>query len=74
MAGSGIHQKQEGAIDKVGIEPYQMQYRWVMLALVWLLYCSFGLVARSIVPLITPILEGLNISYSNMGIILGAGQ
>ncbi len=31
-----------------------------------------GLVSRSIVPIVTPILEELNISYSNMGIILGA--
>ena len=54
-----MHQKQEETIDKVGIEPYQRRYRWVMLALVWLLYCSFGLVSGSIASLITPILEDL---------------
>ena len=43
-----------------------------MLALVWLLYWAFNLVLRSIAPLITPILEDLNISYTQMGLILGS--
>lgn len=72
MVKSGVHEKQEHPIDKGGTQPYQMRYRWVMLALVWLLYCSFGLIMRSIAPLITPILKDLNISYSQIGIILGA--
>ena len=49
-----------------------MRYQWVMLALVWLLCWVFGAIARSISPLVTPILEDLNISYSQMGVILGA--
>ncbi len=72
MVKSVIHQKQEGAIDKEGMQPYQMRYRWVMLALVWLLYSVFGIVWRSIAPLITPIIKDLNISYSQMGLILGS--
>ncbi len=59
-------------IDKKGTQPYQMRYRWVMLVLVWLLYTVFGVVMRSIAPLVTPILKDLNISYSQMGIILGS--
>ena len=61
-------------LDKQGIEPYLKPYRWVILALVWLLYAAFGLVNRSISPLATPILEDLNMSYSQMGIILGSWQ
>ena len=56
------------------LKPYQMAYRWVMLALLWSLYFSFGLIARSIAPLVTPILKDLKISYSQMGMILGSWQ
>jgi cyanate permease len=43
-----------------------------MLALVWLCYLTFGLISFSLAPLVTPIVEELNISYSQMGFILGA--
>ena len=56
------------------IEPYQRRYRWVILFLVWLLYAAFGLVSRSVAPLVTPILKDLNMSYGQMGIILGSWQ
>jgi cyanate permease len=49
-------------------------YRWVILVLLWLLYTAFGMVSRSIFPLVTPILADLNISYSQMGLILGSWQ
>jgi cyanate permease len=52
----------------------QNPYRWVMLALLWLLYTCFGIVARSIFPLVTPILADLELSYSQMGLILGSWQ
>ncbi|MFH1925817.1 MAG: MFS transporter [Chloroflexota bacterium] len=61
-------------LDKHRIEPYLKPYRWVILTLVWLLYVAFGLVNRSISPLVTPILDDLNMSYSQMGIILGSWQ
>jgi len=54
------------------MEPYQTWYRWVMLALAWLLNLAFGTVQSSIAPLVTPILADLHISYSQMGVILGA--
>ncbi len=60
--------------DKDRIEPFQKHYRWVILFLVWLLYTAFGLVSRSVAPLVTPILRDLNMSYSQMGIILGFWQ
>jgi MFS transporter, CP family, cyanate transporter len=55
-------------------ESQPKKYRWVMLCLVSLLYAAFGLVSRSMSPLVTPILKDLNISFSQMGIILGAWQ
>jgi len=57
----------------MNLEP-KNPYRWVMLALLWLLYITFGLVSRSIFPLVTPILADLKLSYSQMGLILGSWQ
>ena len=54
--------------------PHQMRYRWVMLSLLWLLYAAFGLIQRSIAPLVTPILKDLHLSYTQMGFILGSWQ
>ena len=53
---------------------YPVHYRWIILALLWLLYTVFGMVNRSIFPLVTPILNDLHLSYSQMGIILGSWQ
>ena len=50
------------------------RYRWVILALLWLLYVAFGLVQRAIAPLVTPILADLDLSYTEMGFILGSWQ
>lgn len=72
MVKSGVREKEERPIDEESIPPYQMKYRWVMLALVWLSYFVFGLVSHSVAPLITPILKDLGISYSQMGMILGS--
>lgn len=47
-------------------------YQWVMLALVWLLYASFGMVTQSLAPLVTPISQDLGLSYTQLGVILGA--
>jgi CP family cyanate transporter-like MFS transporter len=52
----------------------QNPYRWVILALLWLLYAAFGIISRSIFPLVTPVLTDLNLSYSQMGLILGSWQ
>jgi len=49
-------------------------YRWVILALLWLLYVAFGMVQRAIAPLVTPILADLDLSYTQMGFILGSWQ
>ncbi|MEW6673706.1 MAG: MFS transporter [Thermodesulfobacteriota bacterium] len=49
-------------------------YRWLVLALVWLLYVCHGIILRSASPLVTPMLKDLNMSYSQMGIVLGSWQ
>lgn len=54
--------------------PHQGYYRWVLLGLLWLIYAAFGLISRSIFPLVTPILRDLSLSYTEMGIILGSWQ
>jgi len=53
---------------------HQRSYRWVVLALLWLLYFSFGVISRSASPLVTPIIEDLKISYGQMGFVLGSWQ
>ena len=47
---------------------------WVLLGAAWLLYVAFGVGNRAISPLVSPILADLNISYGQMGLILGAWQ
>jgi len=47
-------------------------YRWVMLALIWLGYFAFGMIASCIPPLVTPIAQDLALTYSQIGSILGA--
>ncbi len=63
-----------GSQNQTRSDPSQASYRWVMLALLALLYASFGLVTRSVAPLVTPILRDLQITYSEMGLILGSWQ
>ncbi len=59
---------------KKGDLPWTNPYRWVMLGLLWLLYFSFGLVTRSLYPLVTPILADLEMTYSQMGLVMGSWQ
>jgi cyanate permease len=55
-------------------EPHLRPYRWLMLAVVWLVYAAFGLSMRSMPPVVTPMLRDLNMSYGEMGFILGTWQ
>jgi cyanate permease len=61
-------------VNEAASGPHQSKYRWVVLAAVWLLYASFGLCMRSLPPIVTPILRDLNMTYSEMGFILGSWQ
>ena len=45
-----------------------------MLSLLCLLYVAFGLIARAVSPLVTPIVRDLHLSYTQMGFILGSWQ
>jgi len=62
--------RQENLNESMGA-PQSSPYRWVMLAMLWLLYAFFGLLYRSISPLVTPILADLDMSYSQMGFVRG---
>lgn len=46
-------------------------YKWVMLALTWLVYFTFGMILMSIPTLITPIVDELTLTYYQIGLILG---
>ena len=75
MINSEVHSKVDlDLINKEETETHPGWYRWVILATLWLLYFSLGLVSRSIAPLVTPILRDLNMSYAQMGFILGSWQ
>ena len=47
-------------------------YRWIILALSWLVYFAFGLILSSIPPLVTTIASDLSMTYSEIGVILGS--
>jgi len=46
-------------------------YRWVILALIWVVYFAFGLILSSIPPLVTPIANELALTNSQIGFMLG---
>ncbi|MEM7749251.1 MAG: MFS transporter [Pseudomonadota bacterium] len=48
--------------------------RWAVLAGVWLIYSTFGMVAASLAPLVPPIIQDLEIGHTMMGAIFGAWQ
>ena len=60
-----------GAGAEIGV-PSAHPYRWAMLAGVWLVYFSFGLVFVGLAPLIEPITAELRLSHAAMGSVLGA--
>ncbi len=47
-------------------------YRWAMLAGVWSIYFSFGILVASLAPLVAPITADLGLSHGAMGTVLGA--
>jgi cyanate permease len=47
---------------------------WPQLALGWFLYFSFGMVVSSLVPIVTLLRQDLSLSYTEIGIVLGAWQ
>ena len=48
------------------------QYRWVLLAGLWLVYASFGMIMGALPPLVVYLSQDLGLSRSAMGSILGA--
>ena len=51
-----------------------MSSRWLLLSGVWLLYGSFGLVATSLAPMASLIIEDLSMTHAQMGFAMGAWQ
>ena len=62
------------AQPRATLPPDRSPARWLMLALVWLLYGCFGLTQGSIPPLVQPVVEDLGMTYGQMGVILGIWQ
>ena len=60
--------------DAPAFVPGASPLRWLMLGLVWLLYASFGITSGTIAPLVDPIIDDLGMTYSQMGLVLGAWQ
>lgn len=54
--------------------PASDQANWGMLALGWMIYFSFGMGVASLVPLVSILRVELDLSYTQLGIILGAWQ
>ncbi len=50
------------------------QANWPMLALGWTIYFSFGMGVASLVPLVSIIKADLDLSYTQIGMLLGAWQ
>jgi CP family cyanate transporter-like MFS transporter len=49
-------------------------FRWVMLLQCWLIYFSFNLVNVTLSTIVTPVRNDLNLSFSQIGFILGVWQ
>ena len=62
------------AQSRTTLPPERSPARWLMLALVWLLYACFGLTQGSIPPLVGPVVEDLGMTYGQMGVVLGIWQ
>jgi len=50
---------------------FSIDYKWIMLALIWLLYFASFMIFSCIPPLVTPIAHDLALTYSQIGSILG---
>ena len=58
---------------KLSISPEENKI-WFIIFGVWLIYFCFGFTVSSIAPLVPYITDDLNITYKEMGLILGAWQ
>ena len=53
---------------------YTARSRWTLLAIGSLMYFAFGVISAAIAVVVTPIRAELNLSYTQMGIVLGSWQ
>ena len=54
--------------------PEKDSFRWLVLAGVWLVYATFGMISVGLAPLVPYIMRDLAIGYTMMGAIFGAWQ
>lgn len=54
--------------------PTDHRHDWGMLALAWLLYFSFAFTLASLFPIVGAVREDLDLSYAQVGIVLGGWQ
>ncbi|MBI4199816.1 MAG: MFS transporter [Chloroflexi bacterium] len=52
----------------------QTSFRWVMLALAWLVYAGFGMTTMTLAPLVDFITRDLHMNSTQMGVVLGSWQ
>ena len=52
----------------------KQNYRWVMLILLWLVYAAIPLVGGALGVLVTPVVNDLQLTHSQMGLVLGSWQ
>ena len=49
-------------------------YKWVISGLGFFIYFSMGLISSTLSAIVTPVMNDLNLTYSQMGFVLGAWQ
>jgi cyanate permease len=54
------------------LEAEKNSYRWAILAGMWLLYFSFGVIVAAMAPLVHPIADTLGLDNADMGFVLSA--
>src|SRR3989337_262381 len=61
--------------DKASIETgTKIPFRWSILILSWFIFFCHGLVSTALSAIVTPVRNDLNLSYSQMGFVLGIWQ
>ncbi len=61
-------------IDDSTTIPERDSFRWLVLAGVWLIYATFGMISVGLAPLVPYIMHDLDIGHTMMGAIFGAWQ
>jgi cyanate permease len=74
LAGQIITVSRDLQVDEDAAITARDGFRWVVLAGVWLIYATFGMIVVSLAPLVPYIMADLAIGHTMMGAIFGAWQ